>query len=308
MPDYFNNGRCDYSKFDSMTTEELEEILRQDAQNLEGDTDIDMLMYITEVIRKREKPNPNMKTPDEAFEIFKTIYLPKAIAIREAIHNAENQEATRSGSDASVRSESTGDKGKVISMPRRMRRLVSAAAVVVLLLAGSLTVQAVGPEIWRAVLRWTEDTFYFDRDQQPTSGNLISTGPTDDGEREYQSLQEALEAHNITIPLVPTWFPEGYEVADIKVSRTSSIEQYLGVYAKDDQKIVVQIYRSTITFPLQMEQSSMLEMYKSGDRVYYIYENDARLSAAWIMDNYECYISGEVTIDEMKSMIDSIEE
>ena len=53
MPDYFNNGRCDYSKFDSMTTEELEEILRQDVQNLEGDTDIDMLMYITEVIRKR---------------------------------------------------------------------------------------------------------------------------------------------------------------------------------------------------------------------------------------------------------------
>ena len=40
-------GRGDFSKYDSMKTEELEEILRQDTDEFQDETDIDMLMYTT---------------------------------------------------------------------------------------------------------------------------------------------------------------------------------------------------------------------------------------------------------------------
>lgn len=293
MPENYD-CREDYSKYDSMTTQELEEILRQDVENLEEETDIELMMYITGVIRTRKERNPKRKTPEEAIEIFKIHYMPT---------DAEAEESDQPGKEEPAE---TGSK--VIFMPRWFRRVVSAAAVVVLLLVGSLTVQAFGPEFLQAVIRWTEETFYFDRGQHPTSGNLISTSPSEDGEREYQSLQEALEAHNITIPLVPTWLPEGYELAEIKVDKRPIYETIAAKYAKSDHIIVVQITHYVNTAPTQMEQSDMLESYLSGDRVYYILEDGEQLRAAWITSDFECYISGEVTIEEIKAMIDSIKE
>lgn len=305
MPDYFNNSRRDYSKFDSMTMEQLEEILRQDAQNLEGDTDINMVMYITEVIRKREEPNPDRKTLEEAFELFETKYMPKAIAIRETIHNAENQEATCSGSDVSVRSESTEDKGKVISMPRRMRRLVSTAAVIVLLIVGSsVTANAMGIDLWKVVVNWTQETFHLSGNQESTP-----TAPEKDNHQEYSSLQDALDANNISVPLVPTWLPDGYELLDIKVNVSPVQEVFLGIYHNNGKKLKVQITKFMSADPQQIEQSdALIEAYESDGIVYYIFADNQQLRAVWIVEKYECYISGELTIDEMKMIVDSIKE
>ena len=305
MPDYFNNSRRDYSKFDSMTMEQLEEILRQDAQNLEGDTDINMVMYITEVIRKREEPNPDRKTLEEAFELFETKYMPKAIAIRETIHNAENQEATCSGSDVSVRSESTEDKGKVISMPRRMRRLVSTAAVIVLLIVGSsVTANAMGIDLWKVVVNWTQETFHFSGNQE-----AMPTAPEKDNHQEYTSLQEALNLHYITLPLVPTCLPHGYELLDIKVNVSPVQEVFLGIYHDNGKKLKVQIKKFIDADPQQIEQSdALIEAYESDGIVYYIFADNQQLRAVWIVEKYECYISGELTIDEMKMIVDSIKE
>lgn len=46
----------DYSKYDRMSTESLEELLRLDAELPDGEgPDIDEILYISEVIAKREK-------------------------------------------------------------------------------------------------------------------------------------------------------------------------------------------------------------------------------------------------------------
>ena len=57
-----NQNRNDYSQYDSMTTEELEEILRLDAEAPQGQAaDGELIFYVMEVLAKREKENSTGK-------------------------------------------------------------------------------------------------------------------------------------------------------------------------------------------------------------------------------------------------------
>ena len=61
--------------------------------------------------------------------------------------------------------------------------------------------------------------------------------------------------------------------------------------------------------PTQIEQSdTLIEVYSVADIDYYIFENEGQLQAVWINGNFECYISGPLTLSEIKQMIDSIEK
>ena len=67
----------DFSKFDEMSTEELNEILRQDSQLPDGEeSDIDAILYIMEVIEKRsqELPLSDFKDVDRAWSSFNENY------------------------------------------------------------------------------------------------------------------------------------------------------------------------------------------------------------------------------------------
>lgn len=64
----------DHSKFDNMSTAELNEYLRQDAER--DDSDLDDVLYIMEVLAKREKEENNDNLPDvrKAWSSFQANY------------------------------------------------------------------------------------------------------------------------------------------------------------------------------------------------------------------------------------------
>ena len=69
----------DFSYFDKLSTEELREIIRQDSLLDENeDSDIDAILYITEVIANREKEENerNVKDVEAAWKSFKENYYP----------------------------------------------------------------------------------------------------------------------------------------------------------------------------------------------------------------------------------------
>ena len=41
---------------------------------------------------------------------------------------------------------------------------------------------------------------------------------------------------------------------------------------------------------------------------YYLFKNYDRNVVAWTINNWECSISGDVSIDDLKTMVDSIKE
>ena len=77
MSENQNRRVVDLSKFDSMTTEELEEVLRLDAQAPEEqESDTEKILYIMEMLTERKRNNGHTgKTALEAYESFKQYYL-----------------------------------------------------------------------------------------------------------------------------------------------------------------------------------------------------------------------------------------
>ena len=76
------NKRAEFSHYDSMTTEELQEILRKHAHDeLETEPDTDELYYIMEVLaRRREEQDPQaFRSDEEALADFRKNYMPRAM-------------------------------------------------------------------------------------------------------------------------------------------------------------------------------------------------------------------------------------
>ena len=55
-----------------------------------------------------------------------------------------------------------------------------------------------------------------------------------------------------------------------------------------------------------MYNTPFLEIYTADGVDYYIFSNTDTLQVVWSIGEFECQIVGEITIEEMKAMIDSI--
>lgn len=280
MSEKQNCGARDFSKYDAMETQELEEILRQDAEATdEQESDIEKILYITGVLVNRERNNNTGNEAQMAWESFEKDYL---LIEEEPAHTEQSRK----------------------TVGPWVRRLTAIAAVFVLLIGISATVVgAFGWErVWNAVAKWAKETFSFVSD-----GNQELTEPEQRIVKEYTSLREALEETGQRTDMIPTQIPEGFIVQDITVDETPMQKIYIAIYNSNSRKmkITVQSYLDADPEKIEMD-NTLLEVYTLSGAEYYIFQNDVQLRAAWITDSYECYISGDLTLDEMKAMINSI--
>ena len=281
------NLNCrDFSQYDEMSTEELEEILRLDAEAPEGqEPDVELLLHIMEVLKRRDKiEGHNGKTALEAFQSFQQYYMP-----------CEEDE---------IYGDEPADLPAPARKPRRWLRTLSAvAAVLAVVILCTFTVDAFRVSVWDAVAKWTRETFHFG---SPYEGSEASEPGVDD-ETRYTELRDTLLLHKIEINLAPTWFPDGYEFVDVKITETPKQRMFIAAYQRGDEMIKIQIKDYLGMDPEQIEQSDdLLETYESAGIDYYIFENNGLLKAVWLNKNYECYISGNLTLEEMKTIINSI--
>lgn len=282
MSENQNRGIRDFSKYDTMSTEELEEILRLDSEApMEQESDTELLLYIMGVLASRPTQNTAGKTAFESWKAFQQNYLSEDEEIEQL--SAEDRK------------------------PRKIHRwskwLTAAAAMLVLVVGFSVTVGAMGWDaMWSAVATWANDTFSFTSIQQPDN-----PGPSPNDTQEYSSLQEALKFTGQDYDFVPTWIPDGYQLEEVVVAQNPIQSIYAAQYIKEKQFLKISVRNYHTSDPEKIEiNDSLLECYKRHDVEYYILANNAQLRAVWLNGSYECYISGDLTIEEMKTMIDSI--
>ena len=273
--------RKDTSRYDCMTTEELQEILRKHAHGeLETEPDTEELFKIMEVLSERRQNTdaPAYRSDEEAFAEFCEHYMLKE---KEAAHP------------------------KVIGFPNRIFKTVAAmlAIALVLTVGTTITAKAFRIDIWSKFASWTKDIFQFAENPQETNAE----NPVPENNLELKSLQDALVQQNISERLAPSWLPEGYVHKDVRVTATPKVVMIHALFEKDETELVINI-RQTIGAPAkQVEKSDdLFEIYTIGGIDYYIFSNNATLQAKWSIGEFECIIIGQITLDEMKAMIDSI--
>jgi len=279
-----NRNEDVFAKYNAMSTEELQQILREDASKPEGqeETSTEALFYIMEVLAQRRRARNEGKTPEEALEAFHKYY-------------EEDEEPSKTEREPVVRK-------KNLATPNWVKRLVAAAAIVILIFSGSITAKAFGFDLWEVIVKWTQETFhigYYDNSNGTNAPEIENTN--------FEGLLDALDNYDIRVPLTPSWLPEGYKEADVRIEDTPKQRRFIAIYENGEAMIQIRIVNHLDSAPTQIEQSgTLIEVYKVGNVEYYIASNHEQIRAVWIVDNYECYIMGSLSIDDLKKMIDSI--
>lgn len=282
MSENLNRGSRDFSKYDAMETAELEEILRLDAALPEGaESDTELLFYVMGVLADRRRNNGVAgKTAFEAWESFEKNYMPGEEELEE-----------------------TSAKKRHIVLAPWMRRAVAAAAVFALLVCLPLSANALGLEdLWDIIARWAKETFSF------VSGDDTEiTEPVPPGEEGFASLQDALIKSNRDPSIVPIWIPEGFELETIEKYNSPTRETFSAFYVNGSDTIKILVQSFLDTDPNKVEiNNDLIEIYIHSDIEFYIISNNNHLKALWMHDIYECSITGDLSLDEIKNMIKSI--
>lgn len=312
-----NSGdRKDYSKYDKMSTESLEELLRLDAELPDGEgSDIDEILYISEVIAKRDREQPTGRYSeadvDAAWETFQTKYLPYAADGR-SLYDFDDDEPGSTKAITPDMSSPSGKKRISARGRRRLGRLASIAAAIALLIGlMTVTAYAMGYDLWGVIAQWTKDTFTFVSVSKVNDAEESHTNTTlNDGE--YTDLQAALDAYGVTEKLAPTWVPEGFSVESVTVDKTTdpSSTFFQCDYRCNDQWIIIQIIlhhdsNSVVYTEWQKSDDNVTEM-EYGGCIFYVMKNNEREIAVWSNGPFECYITADVTSNELIDIIKSI--
>jgi len=298
-----NKNRRFISNIEKMSTGELREMLRVDclfSDDSSKKLNNDLILSISEVIARREKEDPNRITPDvgAAWKSFTENYLPYTddeTALYDFGDNGEGPD-----SDIRVMPSMQIDQPKTRKARRGLYRVSGiAAAMLIIMLLGTVTSYAFGYNLWGAVAQWTKDTFGFDR-SVPVQGVPDS---------EYASLQEALDDYGISETLLPKFIPEDYALSSIEITETPIRTWFFATYSADRGLFAIDIKRLTQGVSTEYEKDAgNPSVYEAGQIKHYLLTNEAEKKAVWSVKNYECSISGNLTEAELKSMIDSIYE
>lgn len=274
------NSRESYSRYDEMTTEQLREILRKHAHGeLEKEPDTEELFYIMEVLANRENENPEkqIKSTEEAYATFVKHYAPE-MAEEKPIPFFK--------------------RGTVAA--RWMKRVAVVAIVCVALTTAAVSAKAFAPDFWEKVAIWTREIFRFEDVTDGTEGQE----PDKENNAVLDSLHEALEQQD---GLAPHWIPEGYICTSISAKENPKMQSISAIYEKDGEQLIIKIWQEFSSDPMQIEKNEdLIEIYTTDGVDYYIFSNDKYMQTAWVVGEYECIIIGNLTMEEMKKVIDSI--
>ena len=282
----------DRSVIDSMSIATLQGLIKDDFENPNGILDEETRLYVMQVLALREKEQ-GTEIPDAeaALEEFKREYLPMA---DEAV---------------SIYDEEDEIKDNVIELKqkKKLRRpaIRILAAVIAVVLLGTVTASATNFDLWSRFVNWTKQAFGFSEQVQFDEEEFVA--------EQLNEMAEDMNEHGITpYGLLPSYMPEGY-VAEEGQTQCLEIDNmliFIVPLTKGDSTIMV---KYTIYTDGNMDSSAVYskddgepEEYKIGTFTHYIMTNAGKYFTVWRDENMECGIAGVDTRDELIKIIDSI--
>jgi hypothetical protein len=85
------------------------------------------------------------------------------------------------------------------------------------------------------------------------------------------------------------------------------VRSFVASYQKGDEVLLINIHQNIGVPASRIEKSdNPVEVYVANGIEYYIFLNNGTLQAAWSINEFECVIAGNITLEEMHLMIHSI--
>lgn len=289
-----------YETLNRLSIEQLEELLRTAPFMPDDQETSEYLDAIEEVILQRETEHPTgrIQDVDSAWVEFQEHYLPSASGSSETSPEERSEMLTRSITK-------NGPYAK-----RLFRKVLPIAATIAVVFMSMIAAQAAGVDVFGSLARWTEKTFHF---------NGGGSTPAVDGARPqvedetYLAIQAEVDKLDIDVPVIPTWFPDGYKLLEIK-SSDPDVEMFKSVNCllsnADNQYFSLAIIKyaegyDSSSAVFEKDEEPVTE-YLGGDKLFYIMSNNNNKTAAWSDDHLVIKISGPLTDETIKSLIDSI--
>lgn len=271
------------------STAELEELLALEAIDLDAtEPNAETISTILEVIAERESAQDKEMT-EKAWEDFQEYY---SLRKQEESETDSHEEAPHDHRRKTEHRQRSPKRSRVI-------RISVVAAVLTVLLGGT----ALGWNFFCAVADWTEETFYFLTSQD------WNTRPEEDVFR-----QQRLSVMKKTdVSAVPFWAPEdaianGAPKENGRTDRFAVYTAYAVGTREFSVRIIIYDTPPEIYDVTYQKDSATAEEYIAGGICHYLVGNNRILSAMWVNGCVEGYIQGELTVEEMRQMIDSIYE
>lgn len=273
------NADWDRDALQRMTAEELIDDLEEKIEEMDDLTfDEDILDAYLEELEQKEPLNLE-------FDAKASL----------AIFHAEHPEIS-----GDIKSAKRGTHWKVLRL---------AAGLVAATLGCMLVAQAAGADVFGIIARWSDEKFQFRTTEAigtPPPAPKLSPGEVVN----FGSIQEALDAANIQVKLSPTWIPVGFTLDEVTARAVYSSVTVDAFYSGEDDRflgIMVQPQWSSNTFSVFEKDDGQITEYEKNGIIYFIMTNRSQVSAAWVENNYECAIWGDITKEEMIQIIDSIQ-
>lgn len=292
-----------YAYLSRLSTQKLLELLAAAPAPAETPEDKAYIDAIVEVVLEREERHPTglLPDPEQAWEEFQQYYnTPEGEDL--SLYPAENP-GTAPSEPAPSQTEYRPQR-----RPKRhfFRRVVIVAAVVVCIALPP----ALGFEnVFQLIGAWTDDIFLLNN-VSSLEGNEI------EADKKSVDIEEILGELNYSENIFPTWIPEGFELEKVITNEfVLSGKTELRIHYKNGQTrelitFTYNVYNSIAsgTMTAFEKDANALEEYFVGDVTHYIFENLGKYIAVWNQNNIECAISGDVSLTELKEMLNSIYE
>lgn len=290
-----------YAYLSRLSTQKLLELLAAAPAPAETPEDKAYIDAIVEVVLEREERHPTglLPDPEQAWEEFQQYYnTPEGEDL--SLYPAENP-GTAPSEPAPSQTEYWPQR-----RPKRhfFRRVVIVAAVVVCIALPP----ALGFEnVFQLIGAWTDDIFLLNN-VSSLEGNEI------EADKKSVDIEEILGELNYSENIFPTWIPEGFELEKVITNEfVLSGKTELRIHYKNGQTrelitFTYNVYNSIAsgTMTAFEKDANALEEYFVGDVTHYIFENLGKYIAVWNQNNIECAISGDVSLTELKEMLNSI--
>ncbi|MCI9551291.1 MAG: hypothetical protein HFF25_07040 [Oscillospiraceae bacterium] len=292
----------DPAAMEQLSTRRLEELLLQDFHAPDnGRRDMSGLYHAAQELASRE-PSPNFET-DRAWRSFQENYLPFAeCASQDSVYD----DGVPPSSDAAP------GRRPLFRSRRWLRVAVAAAVLAAALLSLSLVAAASGFDLWRRLAQWTDEVIQLTPAQTGQADMDDIRLPEEP--KEYATLQEALSDCGLARSVAPRQIPDGFQLVELVVDTLSTNSLIFHAAYQRNEDVLTQFIRihlpredgGTDSYAHFQKDEGDPIPYEAGGVIHLLSTNAGRAVAVWANGPAECAISGDITIEELQQIIDSI--